>query len=128
MKKKMIISAIVVLLLIASVGGGFYMFQQKKKEAQVVEWEKVVAKQIKNTFVDIEEIRFSEVTSENWLANITGVSVNIITDKDNKNLSIVLPPDFEDTSLQTYGGKAPEKGLTENKIKVVYSDSSEEEI
>ncbi|MGC6767530.1 hypothetical protein [Enterococcus sp. LJL51] len=128
MNKKIIVSIIVVLVLILSIGGGFYVVKQKEKEAQIVEWEKVVAKQIKNTFADVKEVHFSEMTSENSISGMTGVSVNIVTDKDSMELSVTLPPDIENSTLRSYVGIAPQKGVTENRIKVIYTDGNEEEI
>jgi len=128
MKKKISISVIVVLLLIASVGGGVYMFKQKEKEAQVVEWEKVAAKQIKNTFANIEEIHFSEKYRDNWLAGFVSIGADIVTSETKDSIGFSLPPDDE-TSLESYGGGTSLKdGKTETKVKVIYSDLSEEEI
>ncbi|MBP1046219.1 hypothetical protein I6N96_07975 [Enterococcus sp. BWM-S5] len=130
MKKKVIITLIIVLLLIIGVGGGFYMFKQKEKEAQVIEWEKVAAKQIKNTFADIEEIRFSDKYRDNWLAGIVAVTVELKTSENVAKLTIDLPLNEDDEKISSYGsgygGIFADKGITENDVKVIYSNGQEE--
>ncbi|MGK0550870.1 hypothetical protein ACSFB8_00800 [Enterococcus faecalis] len=103
------------------------MFKQKEKEAQVVEWEKVAARRLKEEFADIKELRFSEEYNYNHLAGFVAVGADIITENEKDIISLSLP--IEKDGAYGYGGATKLKdGKTETKIKVIYSDLSEEEI
>ncbi|MGC6767533.1 hypothetical protein [Enterococcus sp. LJL51] len=138
MKKKIVVSVVAVLVLIISIGRGFYVFKQKEKEAQIVEWERTVAKQIKNTFTDVKEIKFSKDYADNyWPAGFIGVSCYIETANSESTKLILNIPinDKEDlkntltieaeTNLRD--GKIIE-GKTDSAVKVIYTDSKEEDI
>ncbi|MHC5216191.1 hypothetical protein ACYSNR_05945 [Enterococcus sp. LJL128] len=132
MNKKVIVSIIVVLVLILSIGGGFYMFKQKEKEAQIVEWERIAAKQIKNTFTDIEEIRFSKNYRDNWIAGIIAITVELKTSEKVAKITISLPLDKNDEKLSSYGygyGRiSADEGITENDATIIYTNGQEEKL
>lgn len=106
------------------------MFEQKEKEAQIVEWERTAVKQIKNTFADIEEIRFSDGYKDNWLAGFIAIIVELKTSEKVAKITISLPLDENDTKLSSSGsgGISAKEGITKNEVKVTYSNGQEEKI
>ncbi|MHC5216194.1 hypothetical protein ACYSNR_05960 [Enterococcus sp. LJL128] len=100
---------------------------KKNEQAQVVEWEKVAARRLKNGFTEIKEIRFSEEYNYNHLAGFVAVGADIITEDTQDIIELSLP--IEEAGAYGYGGATRLKdGKTEAKVKVIYSDLSEEDI
>ncbi|MHC5216193.1 hypothetical protein ACYSNR_05955 [Enterococcus sp. LJL128] len=96
---------------------------KKNEQAQVVEWEKIAAKQIKKEFSDIQEIRFSEKYNYNHLAGFVSIGAEIITEEVQDSIGFTLPTD--ETNLGSYGGGTNlKKGETTKKVQVIYTDKS----
>ncbi|MGC6767531.1 hypothetical protein [Enterococcus sp. LJL51] len=129
MNKKIIVGIVAVLVLISSISGGFYVLK-KNEQSQVVEWEKVAARRLKKQFVNIKEIYFLEKYNYNHLAGFVSVSAEITTNDVKDIVVISLPvPENKDEGIGAYGKPIKLKlGETKDKVKVVYSDLSEEEI
>lgn len=116
---------ILVLLVIGGMSGKMYMDKKEREEKQLIEWERVAAKQIKNTFEDVKEIRFDKDSIDrNWLSGYTGVDVYIYYENGKKKLvNISLPCDEKKKQLSSYGAELNTKeGATKNKIKVIYTN------
>lgn len=106
------------------------MFNQNKtqrKEQQIVKIETTTAKQIKNTFTDVTEIKFSERYDENKLTGYTEVMVTISNSYgESSYIGVGMSKNNKSSTLRSYAGKAEfEKGVTENEIKVIFSNESE---
>jgi len=126
MNKKIIVGIVAVLLLISSISGGFYVLK-KNEQSQVVEWEIVAARRLKKQFVDIKEIHFSDKYNYNHLAGFVSIGADIITENTQDVIELSLP--IEEAGAYGYGGATRLKdGKTEAKVKVIYSDLSEEDI
>ena len=135
MKKSMLVLACVLAtaVIILTIGGIFSMRKESQgKEKQVlqetVKKERVAAQQIKNTFSDIQEIHFWEYTKNPLTGHIT-VSVSVETDDVKKSECDVDMGENDDKDEKYSGsGELPKliEGKTENKIKVIFSDYSEE--
>ena len=129
-QKKIWLFLAIVLVIVGGVGGKWYMDKKEAKEKQLIEWQRVAAKQIKNTFADVEEVHFDGKTlDENWLSGYTGVELKILTNFGEIGyLNISLPRDEEDKTLSSYIGEDTKEGVTKGKIKVIYTDNSTEEL
>lgn len=130
--KKIIGIFAIIILSIIVFGGKIYMENEKQKQddqqiAKVVEMEITTAKQIKNTFTDITEIRFSKEYSENNLSGYTDVMVKIITNSgDVSDIGVSLSKHSKSKEIRSYTGKVElKRGKTTNKVKVVFSNKNE---
>lgn len=105
-------------------------FTKKTNEDQLVEvvkMERIAAKQIKNTFSKLQEIKFLNNYSENKMTGFTIVDVEVTTDfgKISKfDISMSLNNDTKDK--YSGSGEHPElqTGKTDKKIKIIYSDKT----
>ncbi|CEN28435.1 MAG: hypothetical protein IJI90_06250 [Carnobacterium sp.] len=120
----------IIMLLMIGIEGKTYMDNDKKKYnaqqmSEIVEMERIAAKQIKNTFLEIEEITFSEKYKVNKLTGFTNINVEIISNTNQTNLGISLPSEENSKYLTSYMGKGLKKGVTEMPIKITFSDKTE---
>ncbi|MFK4566253.1 hypothetical protein [Enterococcus sp. UD-01] len=131
MKKKTWFIGLILLILIGGVG--FMWFKQneaERKEQEMVRMETITAKQIKNTFANVTKIEFSEDYVENTLAGFTSVDVTISTDDGVVGtIGTDFSPNNRAKTLESYiGGTEFEQGITEKKVKIIYSNASEGEL
>ncbi|MBP1045468.1 hypothetical protein I6N96_04210 [Enterococcus sp. BWM-S5] len=128
MKKKIVIGVMIICLLLIGIGGKLNM-DRKDKLAQIVEWERVVAGQIKNTFENVEEIKFSEKFVLKPSAGFHSMGVKIKILETDYEMTVKLPPVEQEERLSSYAyTEGMEKGITEGTTKVIYTDGSEEDI
>ncbi|MBO0466319.1 hypothetical protein JZO73_02100 [Enterococcus plantarum] len=128
MKKKKWFLGLLVLILIG--GGSLFTFNQnakERKEQQIIDMETITAKQIKNTFANVAEIEFDEKYGENKLTGYTLVMVTITTSSgESSYIGVEMATNNRDRLLESYSGKVEfEKGITENKVKVIFSNKDE---
>ena len=131
MNKKLLIGITVMLsLVIIVIGGKLYMDKREERKAQeLLAVEKQSVRVLKNTFADIAEIKF-EGSAKN---DMTGSYRLFVTMKNLKGQSVYFSYGFwkesnklgelgvEDRAIQI-------KGITKNKIRVIYTSGEEEEI
>ncbi|MBO0423243.1 hypothetical protein [Enterococcus plantarum] len=128
MKKK---KWFIVLLVLISIGGvSLFTFNQnakERKEQQIIKMETVTAKQIKNTFANVAEIEFDEEYGEDKLTGYTLVMVTITNSfGESSYIGVNMSMNNRDRLLESYSGKVEfEKGITENKVKVIFSNKDE---
>lgn len=117
-------------LILLGVGGKIYMdMREEKKTQELVAVEKQSVKVLKKTFADIAEVKIEQTGFNSMtgsyrmlvtMTNIEGKKVNFDYGfvKDSGEIG-----DYgvEDRSIQI-------KGITTNKVKVVYSNGEEEEL
>ncbi|MFC0234123.1 hypothetical protein ACFFIF_08995 [Vagococcus entomophilus] len=128
MKKKTWFIGLLVLILIGVVG--FMWFKQneaERKEQEMVRMETITAKQIKNTFADVTEIKFSENYGENKLTGYTEVMVTVSTRYGvSSEIGVSMSLNNKSKTLRSYdGGSEFEIGTTGNKMKVTFSNGTE---
>lgn len=130
MKKKMLIVFGIVAIIIIGVGGKVYMDKrEEKKEQDLLAVEKQSVKALKNTFVDISEVDI-ERTGYNGM---TGSYRMLVTMKNNEGKSVYFSYGFVKDSgeIGDYGvedERIQKEGVTDKKIKVIYSNGEEDEI
>lgn len=130
---------IVIVLLTITTVGGIYMFTLNKKseeERRNREYEVSLVKALKNSYEGIEEIYISDpsytsIPSEAWGADVKliffdGASKEHVLafDKNTKKVRIGVYNN-EDEEFQHF--LESRRGLTKSRVKVRYSDGSEEE-
>lgn len=122
----------IVLLALILIGGvSLFTFNQnakERKEQQVIKMETITAKQIKNTFADVTEIKFDEEYGENKLTGYTEVMVTVSTSYGvSSELGVSMSP--KDNIDESYlgSGELPvlKKGITETKVVVIFSNKEE---
>ncbi len=128
MKKKTWFLGLLVLILIGGVS--LFTFNQnakERKEQQIIKMETVTAKQIKNTFANVTKIEFDEEYGEDKLTGYTLVMVTITNSfGESSYIGVNMSMNNKDRLLRSYAGKVEfEKGATENKIKVTFSNGTE---
>lgn len=127
-KKTWVLAGILIFILIGDVS--WFMFNQNEtqgKEQQIVKMETATAKQIKNTFTDVTEIKFSERYGENRLTGYTSVDVTITTSYGVTSLlDVSMSLNDKSKKLESYGVDPNLlEGTTENKVKVIFSNKTE---
>lgn len=131
MKKNWWIVGILVFVLIGGVS--LFIFNQnekERKEQQIIKMETVTAKQIKNTFVNVTEIRFAEKYYENSLTGYTSVDITITTSYGViSDIDASMSLNNKAKRLESYpvDPKLLE-GVTNNIIKVIFSNKTEENL
>ncbi|MBO0468870.1 hypothetical protein JZO73_15320 [Enterococcus plantarum] len=136
-KKIWILIGIIIIILI---GGASVFFNQKeheqqRNERQILRMEKKIAKQIKNTFVDVQKIEFIPEMSGvyNEKTGFWHFSSNITTQNGTKDTGNIIYKDNEG-KLTSFGPIDSDfrdiikSGMTSTPVKVIYSDKSEGEI
>lgn len=129
MKKKKWLIILLVFILI----GGVSLFTlnqnaKERKEQQIIKMETVTAKQIKNTFADVTEIKFSENYGENKLTGYTEVMVTVSTGYGvSSEIGVSMSPKDKIDESYLGSGELPvlKKGITETKVIVVFSNKEE---
>lgn len=129
MKKKKWLIILLVFILI----GGVSLFTlnqnaKERKEQQIIKMETVTAKQIKNTFADVTEIKFSENYGENKLTGYTEVIVTVSTGYGvSSEIGVSMSPKDKIDESYLGSGELPvlKKGITETKVIVVFSNKEE---
>ena len=89
--------------------------------------ETMTAKQIKNTFANVTEIEFSEKYRKNKLTGYTGVDITVYTSQGvTTDIDASMSLNNKDKKLSSYpvDPKLLE-GVTENEVKVIFSDKTE---
>jgi hypothetical protein len=103
------------------------LIKMKRKEKQVIKMETVTAKQIKNTFSDVIEIKFSEKYGENKLTGYTEAMVTVSTSYGvSAEIGVSMSP--KDKVNQSYLGSGEptlKKGKTESEVRVIFSNKDE---
>ena len=98
--------------------------------SEIVEMEKIAAKQIKNTFLEIEEIKFLNNYSENKITGFTIVDVQVTTiygKKSNFDISMSLNNNTNDKYSGSGENPKLQEGRTERRVKIFYSNGNQEE-
>ncbi|WP_062805428.1 hypothetical protein [Enterococcus pernyi] len=129
-KQLVIGMAVLISLVMIGIGGKVYMDNREERKAQellIAEKESVQA--LKNTFADIAEIKF-EGSAKN---DMTGSYRLFVTMKNLKGQSVYFSYGFwkESNKLGELGVEdrvIQIKGITKNKIRVIYTSEEEEEI
>ncbi|MEQ6206045.1 hypothetical protein [Enterococcus mundtii] len=129
-KQLVIGMAVLISLVMIGIGGKVYMDNREERKAQeLLAVEKQSVRVLKNTFADIAEIKF-EGSAKN---DMTGSYRLFVTMKNLKGQSVYFSYGFwkesnklgelgvEDRAIQI-------KGITKNKIRVIYTSEEEEEI
>lgn len=119
-----------IVLLVLIGGASLFTFNQsakERKEQQVIKMETVTAKQIKNTFANVTKIEFDEEYGEDKLTGYTLVMVTITNSfGESSYIGVNMSMNNRDRLLESYSGKVEfEKGITENKVKVIFSNKAE---
>lgn len=128
MKKKKWFIILVMLILIGGVS--LFTFNQNaknRKEQQIMKMETATAKQIKNTFADVTEIKFSENYGENRLTGYTTVDVTVTTSYGVTSLlDVSMTLNDRSEKLGSYGVDPNLlEGTTKNEAKVIFSNNTE---
>lgn len=128
MKKKKWFIILVILILIGGVG--LFTFNQndkERKEQRIIKMETVTTKQIKNTFADITEIKFSENYGENKLTGYATVDVTVTTSYGVTSLlDVSMTMNDRSEKLGSYGVDPNLlEGTTKNEVKVIFSNNTE---
>lgn len=126
----------ITMLLMIGIGGKMYMDNDKKKYdaqqmSEIVEMEKIAAKQIKNTFLEIEEIKFLNNYSENKITGFTIVDVQVTTiygKTSNFDISMSLNNNTNDKYSGSGENPKLQEGRTEGRVKIFYSNGNQEEL
>ncbi|WP_275400208.1 hypothetical protein [Enterococcus faecium] len=119
---------IILTILTIGIGGKFYMDKREaQKQQDLLAVEKQSVKVLKNTFVDIKEVKI-ERTGYN---NITGFyhTIVILTNIEGKSVTFdygFIKNDTELSGFAVVNEKIQKEGKTKNKIKVIYSNEEEE--
>ena len=105
----------------------FKQHEAERKVQEMVRMETITAKQIKNTFENVTEIEFDEEYREDKLTGYTLVMVSITNNyKKSSYIGVNMSLNNKNRLLRSYAGKVEfEKGATENKIKVTFSNGTE---
>lgn len=105
----------------------FKQNEAERKEQEMVRMETITAKQIKNTFENVTEIEFDEEYGEDKLTGYTLVMVTITNSSgESSYIGVNMSLNNKNRLLRSYAGKVGfEKGATENKIKVTFSNRTE---
>lgn len=118
----------VIILVVAGIGGKMYMDHQKNEE-KLIGYQKIAAKQIKNTFADVEKIEFDKDSIDrNKLSGDIGIDVYITTKKEKAHIILTLPVDKNDYKLTSYIGDSPKEGKTQETMKVYFTHKTSEEM
>ncbi|MBK0084406.1 hypothetical protein IAE51_10920 [Lactococcus sp. S64] len=140
-KRKMLILALLVVVLVGVgiIGGKYYMNEKAEKEKvelqtsdYSIEQERILAKQIKNTFADIKSVKFvNKSMSKNSVAGFISIDIIIQTDNKNEKIGTDFPINKDNESkseqLESYiGGDDLNNGETSNNITVYFTNDSEE--
>lgn len=140
-KRKMLILALLVVILVGVgiIGGKYYMNEKAEKEKvelqtsdYSIEQERILAKQIKNTFADIKSVKFvNKSMSKNSVAGFISIDIIIQTDNKNEKIGTDFPINKDNESkseqLESYiGGDDLNNGETSNNITVYFTNDSEE--
>lgn len=105
----------------------FTQNEAERKEQEMVRMETVTAKQLKNTFANVTKIEFDEEYGEDKLTGYTLVMVTITNSSgESSYIGVNMSMNNKDRLLRSYAGKVEfEKGATENKIEVTFSNGTE---
>lgn len=129
--RKLLISlAIIIFLILIGVGGKVYMDKRaEKKEQELLAVEKQSVQVLKNTFENIKEVKI-EQTGYN---SMTGSYRMLVTMTNTEGKSVNFDYGFwkEQNELGDYGVEdrtIQKKGVTEDKIKVIYSNGQEDSV
>ena len=101
--------------------------EAERKEKEMILMETVTAKQIKNTFADVVEIKFAEEYYENKLTGYTVVDVTVTTSYGVTSLlDVSMTLNDYSEKLSSYGvDPSLFEGTTRNKVKVIFSNKDE---
>ncbi|WP_314065365.1 hypothetical protein [uncultured Vagococcus sp.] len=114
--------------LILGGGAGLKLFnrnEEQKREQELLRME-TTAKEIKHTFAEVKEIEFSEEYVENDLAGYTEVLVTVSTRYGvSSELGVIVFPRDKTSESYLGTGEQPvlEKGVTETKVQVIFSNT-----
>src|SRR5699024_827274 len=131
MKKKWVLF-VMGLLLVAGIGGKVYMDKREAaKEAEKIEAERMSVEALKNTFADIKSVEF-EKSSYNVMTGYYGMFVkmtNINGEFVRFDYGFATNHPNEIASWGVIDEEKVQKaGRTKSKVKVIYTDGSEEEV
>lgn len=127
-KKKVFIFIGICLLVVLGIGGKLYMDnREEQKEQELLAVERQSVKVLKNTFTDIKEVNI-EQTGYN---SMTGSYRMLVTMTNIEGKSVYFSYGFwkEQNELGDYGVEdrtVQKEGITKDKIKVIYSDGTED--
>lgn len=139
-KRKMLILALLVVVLVGVgiIGGKYYMNEKAEKEKvelqtsdYSIEQERILAKQIKNTFADIRSIKFDKDTIyKNEMTGYTSVSASILTANDEFSIEVDFPEKNKniDSTLDGFLGKGGQLGGTKDLIITWFTNGKDEKI
>ena len=131
MKKKWVL-LVIGLLLVVGIGGKVYMDKkEERKEAEKIETERMSVEALKNTFADIKSVEFEaiEYTVMTGYYDMFVKMTNINGEFVRFSYSFTTNhPNEIDSWRVVDKEKVQKKGQTKNKVKVIYTDGSEEEI
>ncbi|TXL62548.1 hypothetical protein FHP05_12135 [Cerasibacillus terrae] len=131
MKKKWVF-IVIGLLLVVGIGGKVYMDKkEERKEAEKIEAERMSVEALKNTFADIKSVEFEaiEYTVMTGYYDMFVKMTNINGEFVRFSYSFTTNhPNEIDSWRVVDKEKVQKKGQTKNKVKVIYTDGSEEEI
>lgn len=128
MNKKFILTLSILLVVCLGIGGKIYMDKREENKTQeLVAVEKQSVKALKKTFADISEVKI-EQTGFN---SMTGSYRMLVTMTNTEGKSVNFSYGFwkEQNELGAYrlmDESIQKEGVTNSKIKVIYSDGSEE--
>lgn len=103
--------------------------KEAQEEKQLLKDERIAAKQIKNSFADIERIEFDKNSvRKHAIPGDTTILVKIKTKNDRYDLELSLPTNSDSKILEAYLGNAGKEGETTSKVDVIYSNDHKESI
>src|SRR5699024_417682 len=131
MNKKWMIVIISLIFIVALIGVGGKMFIDKRaeqKEAEKIEAERMSVEALKNTFKNIQEVKFKHTTYEE-MAGVYFMTIKMIN-KNNQQVEFSYSysnGDEKITSFDVVDKNVQSKGKTRDKVKVTFSNENEKE-
>ncbi|HGF7264749.1 TPA: hypothetical protein ACF3FC_000575 [Enterococcus faecium] len=129
-KKRRKTIVIILTILTIGIGGKFYMDKREaQKQQDLLAVEKQSVKVLKNTFVDIKEVKIEQFEKN----DMTGIYEALITMTNTEGKAVYFDYSFtkESNEIDGYGVENEEvqkEGITVDEIIVIYTDGSEEKV
>ncbi|HAQ0460263.1 TPA: hypothetical protein IWO90_002679 [Enterococcus faecium] len=124
------LSLAILLIVILGIGGKVYMDKREaQKQQDLLAVEKQSVKVLKNTFVDIKEVKIEQFEKN----DMTGIYEALITMTNTEGKAVYFDYSFtkESNEIDGYGVENEEvqkEGITVDEIIVIYTDGSEEKV